>query len=111
MKRISIAVPCSVLLLLCMALMPVCASAETFYATSEGNYYHLDDQCSGMQNASPMTEDGALLSGKAPCPLCIAGSVYATEQGKYYHLDKQCQGMQNASLLTEAQATAQGKAA
>ena len=78
MKRISIAMYRGALLLLCMALMPVCASAETFYATSEGNYYHLDDQCSGMQGASPMDAEVALLSGKAPCPLCIAGSVYAT---------------------------------
>ena len=100
MKRISTAIRRGALLLLCMALLPVCASAETFYATSEGNYYHLDNQCSGMQNASPMTDEGALLSGKPPCPLCIAGSVYATEQGKYYHLDSHCQGMQNASLLT-----------
>ena len=56
MKRISIAMYRGALLLLCMALMPVCASAETFYATSEGTYYHLESQCSGMQNASPMSE-------------------------------------------------------
>ena len=71
MKRIFIAVHRSVLLLLCMALMPICASAETFYATSEGIYYHLDDQCSGMQNASPVTAEDAILAGKETCPACI----------------------------------------
>lgn len=111
MKRISTAIRRGALLLLCMALLPVCASAETFYATSEGNYYHLDSQCSGMQNASPMTEDGALLSGKAPCPLCIAGCVYATEQGRYYHLDSHCQGMRNASPVFAEDAILAGKQA
>ena len=70
MKRIFIAVHRSVLLLLCM-LLPVCASAETYYATSQGTYYHLDSHCQGMRNASPVFAEDAILAGKQACPVCI----------------------------------------
>ena len=109
MKRISTAIHRCALILLCMALLPACASAGAFYATAQGRYYHSDAHCSGMQNASALTVEDAMLSGKLPCPLCVAGTYYATRQGKYYHLDEHCQGMQNATAHAASEASADGK--
>ena len=73
---------------------------STYYvwATPNGQYYHIDAACSGMQNAQqyPLSE---MLSSKRPaCPVCCADAehtVYAEPGGQYFHSNSTCSGMTN----------------
>jgi len=94
------------------------------YCTVDGTYYHMDDECSGMRNASRVTYAEARVTGKKRCPTCIGGEdetealaetegagdagaqaqaegyyVYATPKGTYYHVNSTCSGMQNAQQV------------
>ena len=44
------------------------------YMTKNGSYYHLDEYCSGMQNAFAIPLGDAQRSGKEPCPVCVGES-------------------------------------
>ena len=44
------------------------------YMTQNGRYYHLDEYCSGMQNAFAIPLGDAQRSGKEPCPVCVGKS-------------------------------------
>lgn len=43
------------------------------WATEGGVFYHIDEHCSGMRNASAMTIERAENIGKTVCPNCIGG--------------------------------------
>ena len=45
------------------------------YYTPGGVYYHLMENCSGMQNASAHSVATANADGKLPCPSCFGESV------------------------------------
>ena len=45
------------------------------YYTPGGMYYHLAEDCSGMQNASAHSISTANADGKKPCPSCFGESV------------------------------------
>lgn len=45
------------------------------YYTPGGRYYHLIEDCSGMQNASAHSIATANADGKKPCPTCFGESV------------------------------------
>ena len=47
----------------------------TVYYTPGGVYYHLMEDCSGMQNASAHSISSANADGKKPCPSCFGKSV------------------------------------
>ena len=47
------------------------------YMTKNGSYYHLDEHCSGMQNAFAVSLSEAERSGKEPCPVCV-GEIYGS---------------------------------
>ena len=75
----------------------------TVYVTEKGVYYHLDEHCSGMENASAMTEAEAMQLSKKPCPVCIPLScsghdreeiefVYYSQGGVYFHKTEECTG-------------------
>lgn len=96
------------------------------YATNNDAYYHAQQNCGGMTNASTMTLDSATSRGKTACPVCIGGvttpgatgstgvtgtQYYATARGTWYHINSSCQGMTGASVVTEANAIAAGKTA
>ena len=48
------------------------------YMTQNGSYYHLDEYCSGMQNAFAIPLGDAQRSGKEPCPVCV-GESYGSD--------------------------------
>ena len=100
------------------------------YCTLDGNYYHVEDECSGMRNASHVTYAEARVTGKKRCPVCIGGVdetetaadaaaveqasgyyVYATSNGTYYHVNSTCSGMQNAQQVLLADMLKQGRPA
>ena len=94
-------------------------AAKEVYCTVDGTYYHVNDECSGMRNASHVTYAEARVTGKKRCPVCIGGTdetealaeteteaeqpsgyyVYATPKGTYYHVNPTCSGMQNAQQV------------
>ena len=83
-----------------------------YYATANGNYFHTDSQCRGMEDALPMTGEAALLMGKSPCPICCRDGMdlcWSTEQGSYYHMDRTCMGMIGAQYGTVADSRAHGR--
>ena len=56
---------------------------DTYFATLNGRYYHLDEHCGGMENAMPITGEAARAAGKAPCPVCAADEMAeAAPQGE-----------------------------
>lgn len=80
-----------------------------YYATDKGTYFHLKSGCSGMKNASEISQADAEAKGKIPCPTCVG--YYATTGGKYYHTKKDCSGMKNAGLYTLASCTKRNQTA
>ncbi|NLD58993.1 MAG: hypothetical protein GX647_05005 [Clostridiales bacterium] len=118
---------------------PLCFNATTYYATTDGRYYHVKSDCSGMKNASPVTEQAAKLAGKTACPVCIGGTggqtpntpntqalqeyinrlskdasgikVWATKGGNYFHTVSDCSNMKGASNVTLLTALKAGKTA
>ena len=45
----------------------------TVYATEKGRFFHVDIDCSDMQNAFAWAIEDAAKDGKAPCPDCVGG--------------------------------------
>ncbi|MBQ8507257.1 MAG: hypothetical protein IJ466_07515 [Clostridia bacterium] len=114
---------------------PLCyPNQKTYYATSGGKYYHVDQTCSNMENASVITKEAAVEQGKLECPACIEGkvqslangalrfatasttdrsgiTVYATENGKYFHNSSTCSGMKGAVSGSLLKAMLAGKTA
>lgn len=86
--------------------------AATYYATREGQYYHVVADCMGMRNAEVYTLSDAVGEGKTPCPKCLPAVptyCWATPFGVYYHSDRDCQGMRDARVYTEVYAKHLGK--
>lgn len=50
------------------------ANAIYFY-TPGGEYYHAANDCSNMENAAVHSDAEALVSGKSPCPVCLANAA------------------------------------
>lgn len=46
----------------------------TVYATEKGSFFHVDIDCSDMQNAFPWAIEDAVKDGKVPCPDCVGGT-------------------------------------
>ena len=77
------------------------------YATSNGSWYHTDQTCGGMKNASRVTLKAALKAGRPACPVCCPAAektVYAAENSKYYHSYAGCSSLKNPVSGTLAQA-------
>lgn len=49
------------------------ALGETLWSTPGGEYFHIDQNCSGMLNASARTLEEALALNQKACPACIDG--------------------------------------
>ncbi len=114
---------------------PLCyPNQKIYYATPNGKYYHVTQDCSKMENASIITKEAAEEAGKKPCPACIEGkvqsvansglrfvtpsstdksgiTVWATPGGRYFHNNSGCTGMVGATSGTLLQALLAGKAA
>ena len=92
------------------------SAAREVFCTKDGIYYHVDELCSGMRNASKVTYAEARVTGKKRCPVCIGGTdeteeaeaeadpqsgyyVYATPNGTYYHVNSTCSGMKDAQQV------------
>lgn len=84
--------------------VPATATAEpmtfdeemmVWYAET-GEFYHAEENCSGMKNAVMLAESAALEAGKWPCPKCLPGWLVWTVDDNYYHLDEHCSGMTDA---------------
>ena len=92
------------------------SAAREVFCTVDGTYYHVDEFCSGMRNASKVTYAEARVTGKKRCPVCIGGTdeteeaaaeaeaqsgyyVYATPNGTYYHVNSTCSGMKDAQQV------------
>lgn len=82
------------------------ASEEAFrvYSTEGADFYHLEPDCSGMENAIEMSEIEAVQMGKQPCPVCIPlvcnghdgeeiAFVYYSQGAKYFHKQQECGGI------------------
>ena len=117
------------------AACPLCyPNQKTYYATANGTYYHVTQDCSGMTGATTITKEAAEEQGKKPCPACIQGkvesvsttglrfatssttdksgiTVWATPGGKYFHNNSTCSGMVGATSGKLLQALLAGKKA
>lgn len=70
------------------------ASSYMYFATENGQYYHLNARCSGMENAHEVTREEAEARGQAACPTCaeqhFSMPVYACDEESVYHFDSDC---------------------
>ncbi len=84
-----------------------------YYSTTNGKYFHIKKNCSGMKGATKVTLAEALKRNQTPCSTCIGKTslVYATKNGKYYHNKKNCSGMKGATRLLATEAKARGQSA
>ena len=113
---------------------PVCYPDQTqYYCRDDSTWYHTDPNCTGMQNASAISEDAALAAGKTACPVCVLKTalsladgelrfatssttdksgitVYATKNGKYFHTAN-CPDVSNAVAGSLLDAMLVGKTA
>lgn len=77
------------------------AEDETLvWGTGYGEFYHADEHCSGMENASAMTEIEALLCDLKPCEICMERTLWTADCGLSYHLAKNCGDMEGATAVT-----------
>ena len=117
---------------------PECYGGETYYATANGDYYHKDPNCSGMENAVVFPKDAAEHYHKDACPVCVTGEkksldektsttggvyiststtdksgvkVWCTRGGKHYHTTATCSRMEGASQISLRDAILAGKTA
>ncbi len=112
-------------------------TVTTYYARSDGKYYHVDEKCSNMKNAKVYTKEAAESEGKQPCPVCILKTqkslddvaasgavfinsdtsdksgieVYYTKGGTHFHVKSDCSGMQGANKASLKDAILAGKTA
>ena len=66
------------------------------YATPNGTYYHIQQNCSGMKNARQVPLSDMLKSGRPACPVCCPDAetvVYGQQGNPYYHSNNSCSGM------------------
>ena len=42
-----------------------------YWTQPYANYYHVDEHCSGMENAQRVSFETAVNMGKQPCPICV----------------------------------------
>lgn len=115
---------------------PTCYGGTLYYATAGGDYYHLDSDCSNMDNAEMYTKDMAEAEKKEACPVCVTKTqsslnevsgntqlittgtkdksgikVWCTKGGVNYHMTKNCRGMSEANQVTLSEALLMGKTA
>jgi hypothetical protein len=105
----------------CLSTSSGTSTATKYYSTVGGKYYHKTANCSGMKNATRITQATAKERKQSPCPVCLSTQaqsakegqtyVYATTAGKYYHAKGNCSGMKNARKVTMATAKGKGKTA
>ena len=113
---------------------PMLTEEAGYWCTEKGNYYHTDENCSGMQGAIYATLSYVLQQEKDPCPICIGAScttapptvaptltptplpadrgntpLYITECGVYAHQDSACCGVSGARECTAEEARALGR--
>lgn len=78
------------------------AEIAMVYSTEGADYYHLEKDCSGLENAVSMNETEAVQMGKKPCPVCIPlrcnghdgeeiELICYSQGGKYFHREQVCQ--------------------
>ena len=102
------------------------AYAPLFFYTPGGAYFHLEPDCSGMQNAGAHSLESALALFKRHCPVCIGDNadvyslpapeadtdpVYIGANIGDYHRTPDCSGMLDACELPLESAVRMGKAA
>ncbi len=88
------------------------SSTVYVYATRNGTYYHTNESCSGMKDATRLELAQAVRAGKKACPTCAPAAnrkVYSTENGQYYHIKSDCSGMKNAQERTLQEALTMGQ--
>ncbi|MBR4443857.1 MAG: hypothetical protein IKS52_11390 [Clostridia bacterium] len=73
-------------------------TGATYYvwATPKGQYYHIEEHCSGMQNAQRVPLADMLKAGRPACPTCAPNAetvVYGQQGNPYYHSNNTCSGM------------------
>ena len=73
-------------------------TGATYYvwATDGGQYYHIEEHCSGMKNAKRVPLADMLKSGRPACPVCAPNAelaVYGQRGNPYYHSVSNCSGM------------------
>ncbi|MBO4298304.1 MAG: hypothetical protein J5998_05855, partial [Clostridia bacterium] len=59
--------------------MPLKADDLAYWTTAFGNFYHVDEHCSGMEDATRVSFEAAIGMGKTPCPICVEEYFRATE--------------------------------
>ena len=84
-----------------------------YYSTPNGENFHSDPNCRGMQGATAVTTAEIAERGQTACPKCIgtSGTYYSTPTGKYYHSNPNCSGMQGATIVTLAMINSRGQSA
>ena len=80
------------------------------YATKNGAYYHIDEHCSGMQNAERVKLSDMLASNRPACPVCCTAvemTVFVSRTSPYYHSYSGCSGLRDpmSDTLVHAMAT------
>lgn len=73
-------------------------TGATYYvwATPKGQYYHIQEHCSGMQNAQRVPLADMIRGGRPACPVCAPNAetvVYGQQGNPYYHSTNTCSGM------------------
>lgn len=54
--------------------------ADNVWMTEHGLYYHMEPDCSGMQNASLAERSYAKQKGKSPCPICSVQRINVSSE-------------------------------
>ena len=117
---------------------PVCFTVgagenmSTYYGRRDGKYYHLDPTCSGLKNATTLTEEAAKNWGLTACPVCVTKTsteiprtklvnnnttdksnikVWYRPDSTNYHLTKDCRNMTGATQHSLKDALLAGKTA
>ena len=81
------------------------------YATTNGTFYHIQENCSGMKNAVKVSLKQMLAARRPACPVCCPNAemtVYGERGNPYYHSTYECSNMTNPSSGTLAEALSNG---
>ncbi len=74
-------------------------TADTFYATSGGTWFHKEADSCGMKDSSPISRADAEARGQTACPKCLG--VYSRDGGSWYHSTPNCaSGLKNAEIVS-----------
>ena len=82
------------------------------YATAKGKYYHVQEHCQGMNNASKVLLRDMLDKRRPACPVCCPNAdliVFIADSSPYYHSYISCSGITDATQTTLMEALASGK--